>query len=298
MAGIRPLGTFPIGHDLYEAAAAGGGVTVSVPAGSLTLTGFAPTVSAPRTISVPAGSLTLTGFAPTVSTPRTISVPAGSLTLTGYAPTVTGGSSGTTVSVPAGSLTLTGFSPTVSVSAVIAIPAGALTLTGFAPSVFTTAGVVVDVPAGSLTLTGYAPTVYTLGGFTDSVMYLPIRAYANSEAGSVENTTLNTLKSLLPRQPQKVVQADGTMDPAWYRCFDYLINTYLGSLSQPTIESIVTAVEESMGATMAAAQTTALVAQQAQANAEALAATVEVLNTNSIAGASEIPRVSLSYLEP
>lgn len=74
--------------------AAGADITVSAPAGSLTLTGYAPTVqvSSNQAIQVPAGTLTLTGNAPTVATTanQLIAVPAGALTLTGYAPTVIG----------------------------------------------------------------------------------------------------------------------------------------------------------------------------------------------------------------
>lgn len=144
-----------------------GGTTVAVPAGALTLTGYAPTVSftAHQTIAVPAGALTLTGFAPTVSTSaaQTIAVPAASLTLTGFAPTVAA-TANQSISVPAGSLTLTGYAPTVYTTAVttIAVPAGTLTLTGYAPTVSYTTHAYIGVPAGALTLTGYAPTV--IGG--------------------------------------------------------------------------------------------------------------------------------------
>ena len=146
---------------------AAGGTTVDVPAGALTLTGYAPTVSftAHQTIAVPAGALTLTGFAPTVSTSaaQTIAVPAASLTLTGFAPTVAA-TANQAISVPAGSLTLTGYAPTVYTTAVttINVPAGALTLTGYAPTVSYTTHAYIGVPAGALTLTGYAPTV--IGG--------------------------------------------------------------------------------------------------------------------------------------
>lgn len=112
----------------------------------------------PQTVSVPAGTLTLTGYAPTVVaiSGEVVWVPAGALTLTGYAPTVLAPVS---VAVPAGGLTLTGYAPTVETPRTIGVPAGALTLTGYAPTVETTANQSVDVPAGSLTLTGYAPTV-------------------------------------------------------------------------------------------------------------------------------------------
>lgn len=147
--------------DTAPASAPSSGVTVSVPAGSLSLTGYAPTVTATanQTVSVPAGSLTLTGYAPDVqvtATGTTVQVPAASLSLTGYAPDVVAPQN---VTVPAASLTLTALQPTVRVGAdqVVAVPLSELTLTGFAPVVATTS--IVSVPAGSLTLTGYAPTV-------------------------------------------------------------------------------------------------------------------------------------------
>lgn len=148
--------------------AAGGGATVTVPAGALTLTGYAPTVLTPRTVSVPAGALTLTGFAPTVavSSGTTVQVPAGNLTLTGFAPVVL---TPRTVAVPAGTLTLTGFAPVVQTGATVSVPTGALTLTGFAPTVVTTANQLVQVPAGNLTLTGFAPTVIATGAVVEAV---------------------------------------------------------------------------------------------------------------------------------
>lgn len=155
-------------------AGGGGGTTISVPAGSLALTGFAPTVSATdnQIIAVPAGALTLAGFAPTVNVGanQSISVPAGSLTMTGFAPTVNVGVN-QNIAVPAGSLILTGFAPTISTSAnqTIAVPVGSLTLTGFAPTVVQTAHQTISVPLGTLVMAGYAPTVSASGSYTISV---------------------------------------------------------------------------------------------------------------------------------
>lgn len=105
-----PLSTLP--------AAAGGGtdVTVTPGAGSLTLTGFAPTVTATSnaTVTPGAGSLTLTGLAPTVSATQsqTVTPGTGALVITGYAPTVTVPTS-VTVEPGTGGLTITGYAPTV-----------------------------------------------------------------------------------------------------------------------------------------------------------------------------------------
>lgn len=138
--------------------AAGGGVTISVPAGSLTLAGNAPTVVNPKTIFPPAGSLTLSGLAPTVTVSgnQIVQPPAGALSLTGNAPTVL---TPRIVSPSAGALTLAGNAPTVAVSdnQYIVPPTGALTLAGNAPVVVNPK--TLFPAAGALTLTGYAPTV-------------------------------------------------------------------------------------------------------------------------------------------
>ena len=163
---------------------------VSVPLGTLTLAGFAPTVVATATalIDVPLGTLTLTGFAPTVSinpiygskvkplgpffllfrrstgsaqvpavsAAALVQPPSGTLTLEGFAPTVL---AGTTVAPPSGTLTLTAFAPTVLTPNTVAVPLGTLVLTAFAPTVLTPQ--LVTPPLGTLVLTGFAPTVST-----------------------------------------------------------------------------------------------------------------------------------------
>lgn len=207
--------------------AAAAGTTVDVPAGSLSLTGYAPSVVAPQSVSVPAAALTLsayapvvstpvlvgvpsatitlTGFAPVVVNPRTISVPAASLTLTGYAPDVSTGGAGTTIAIPAGALTLSAFAPTVATTAVIAIPSGSLTLTAYAPTVSDGTGVptIVSVSLGTLTLTGFAPRVSDgsapLGQKLDEYPRLPSDPYQISQKVtslfSLTNTRVNELST-------------------------------------------------------------------------------------------------------
>ena len=117
---------------------AGGGSGVNVTPGvvSLTLTGYAPTVTAPADVSPGAATLTLTGFAPTIGVSVNVTPDVGTLTLTGFAPSVTAPAS---VTPSAGALTLTGFAPAVDVASsggVSVTPANAtLTLTGYAPDV-------------------------------------------------------------------------------------------------------------------------------------------------------------------
>jgi hypothetical protein len=173
---------------IYSFPSGASGTTVSVPAGSLTLTGYAPTVAttANQTIAVPSGTLTLTGNNPTVvaSDHKTIAIPVGTLTHTGLDPTVTVSGAGSvtvavpsgtltlgglaptviatgniTVEIPAGSLSLTGYAPTVLTPRLVEVPSGTLTLTGNNPTVITTSNQVLSIPSGTLTLTGFAPTV-------------------------------------------------------------------------------------------------------------------------------------------
>lgn len=145
--------------------------TVTPDAASLTLTGYAPTVTATahKTVTPDAASLTLTGYAPTVTvSDNIVATPsAASLTLTGYAPTVTT-TANVTVTPGAASVTLTGYAPTVTATAnVVATPdAASLTLTGYAPTVTATANATVTPDAAALTLTTYAPTVTATGNVT------------------------------------------------------------------------------------------------------------------------------------
>ena len=143
--------------------AAGGGATVSPDAGQLTLTGYAPAVSATTNHYVIAGlgSLALTGHAPTITVAaqdQTVSPGAGQLSLEGYAPAV----SVTTNSyvIPnKGDLTLTGHVPAVIVGISVDPATGQLTLTGYAPTVSVTQNAYVNPQTGALILVGHAPTV-------------------------------------------------------------------------------------------------------------------------------------------
>jgi hypothetical protein len=109
-----------------------------------------------------AGTLALSGYAPTVaqSANQGVTPGAGALTLTGYAPSVTQ-SVTTNVAPAAGSLTLAGFAPTVTRTANVNVApaAGSLTLTGYAPTVTRTTSQAVQPGVGGLTLTGYAPLI-------------------------------------------------------------------------------------------------------------------------------------------
>ena len=62
-------------------------ITVDVPLGTLTVTGYAPIVS-PLVIEIPLGELTLTGYAPTVELGIFMYPGKGELKITGYAPLI------------------------------------------------------------------------------------------------------------------------------------------------------------------------------------------------------------------
>lgn len=175
------------GSPTFTVDTAAGGASVTPTTASLTLTGYAPTVTASdhQSVTPTTASLTLTGNAPTVSTPRLVTPTTASLTLATFAPTVTATANqlvtpttaslalstyAPTVSAPrtvtpsTGSLTLTTYAPTVQVDTAVTPSTASLTLTGYAPSIATPVSV---TPAtASLTLTGYAPTVTGGAGLT------------------------------------------------------------------------------------------------------------------------------------
>lgn len=141
-----------------------GGTTITPTAGSLALTGTAPSVSASgsSTLAPTAGALAFTGSSPTLT--LTVAAPGvGALTFTGVAPTL---SLGTIRGPTAGSLTLTGTAPTIAaVFTTSRVPtAGTISFTSSAPSVANSGGPqsIVTV-SGSLSFTGFAPSLQNSG---------------------------------------------------------------------------------------------------------------------------------------
>jgi hypothetical protein len=140
------------------------GTTVTPGTLSLTLTTFAPTVTATQHVTVTPGTatLTLTTFAPNVvaSDHKVVTPTTASLTLTTFAPTI---NIGVNVIPATASLTLTAFAPTVTATAhVVVVPStAALTLTTFAPNVVATDHKLVTPTTASLSTSLFAPTVTT-----------------------------------------------------------------------------------------------------------------------------------------
>lgn len=133
---------------------------VSPGTGSITLTGYAPTVSvgANQNVSPGTGAITLTGYAPTVQTPRNVSPGTGAIVIDGYAPTVSV-TNNLTVSPGTGVIDITGYAPTVETPRNVSPGTGEITLEGYAPTVSVTENVSVSPGAGEIVILGYAPTV-------------------------------------------------------------------------------------------------------------------------------------------
>lgn len=156
--GLRAHNDSSSRFDDFSVTGLGGGTSVSPGAGSVTVSGQAPTVaqSANQSLTAGAGSVTLQGFAPTVAQSQSVDPGAGPLTISGFAPAVSQSASGA-VAPDAGAVTLTGYAPSIAQPQTAAPGAGALTFTGYAPDVQQASGVLPG--AGSITITGQAPTV-------------------------------------------------------------------------------------------------------------------------------------------
>lgn len=205
--------------------ASGGGTSLTPGAGSVTLTGPAPTVArtANQALTAGAGSLALTGPAPTVARTanQALTAGVGALTLTGFAPTVSQ-AAGTSLTPGAGALTLTGSAPTVTRTANQALIAavGTLTLTGPVPTVARTANQAISVGLGSGALTGYAPTVVQASAsvsLVPNVGQLTLTGYAPSvgQTGQTKFGGVGKLQHLprmswpdKPRAQPKIIQHD------------------------------------------------------------------------------------------
>jgi hypothetical protein len=110
-------------------------LSIPVPVATLAITTHAPTLGQVSTIEIPAGAMSLTGYAPTVTitTPDIdIAVPMVQVVLTEYAPVV----SPIFIPIPAQTLTITTYVPALNGTRAVEVPTGSLVLATFAPTVF------------------------------------------------------------------------------------------------------------------------------------------------------------------
>jgi hypothetical protein len=136
-------------------------------------------------------------------------------------------------------------------------------------------------------------------GTTAAVFYVPVRAVSGlfTTSGVTAGRDLSELRSFLPHSRQQVLNADGTMNSAWYRFFQVFVDVFLGGAGAYTLADIVAAVNASEERSAQLAAMTQAVADQSQTNAEALSAVVQVAQNNALAGADQIPPVRLSNME-
>jgi hypothetical protein len=165
------------------------------------------------------------------------------------------------------------------------------------------------VQSGAVALSG---TVGVAGDLTfpsliqhsGAVFYIPIRMVSGlwSATGITASANLENLQAWLPprRQPMGWVTIGGTRYPVdWddtlYRFLQFVSEIKLGGIAGPTLPDVVTTVTETQATAAAASASVTELAQQTTTNAEALAATVQVVTVNSLSGANQIPQVSLRY---
>jgi hypothetical protein len=133
-----------------------GDVSVTPTTGTLTVTGFAPTVAAASTVAPAPASLSASGLAPTVAAGAVCGPIPAALAAQGQAPTVAASS---TAAPAPGALAATGLAPTAAASAAAEPSTAALNVTGFAPDATTTGAFSAEPQAGTLALAGLAPSV-------------------------------------------------------------------------------------------------------------------------------------------
>ena len=145
-----------------------------------------------------------------------------------------------------------------------------------------------------------AAAALTVNFKTAAIAYIALRLTSGIFGSGGSVTTQDnaaSLKAWLPSQRTPVTQADGTMAPAWYRFFDYLVNQKLGGAQAPTITDMSTSVASAQAAVTSQVATVAAIDAKTVQNASALAATVEVLKAAAVPGAAQIPLVDTAPIE-
>lgn len=136
---------------------------------------------------------------------------------------------------------------------------------------------------------------------TGAVAFVSARATSGrwSSAGSTpESTNLRNLRAWLPPAmvPIGYVKGDRNIPvmvdtQSWYKFIDYLVNVVLGGINASTLADVTTASELASLRSAITEASVAIIAQQTQANSDALAAAVQVAQDADLPGADNIPPV-------
>ena len=170
--------------------------------GALTLAGLAPVVAVTnnKNFLADVGSLTITGFAPVVSVTdnKNMNAGLGALTLTGFAPAVV---LPLNINASLGDLIIAGFAPNVELPVNIQTLTGQITITGFEPSVVATDNKNLLADVGGLTVSGFAPQVELPVNLNASIGDLVITGFApevNTTSGITADTGQLILSGFTP----------------------------------------------------------------------------------------------------
>jgi hypothetical protein len=133
---------------------------------------------------------------------------------------------------------------------------------------------------------------------TAAVLFVPWRGVSGLFSSSgITSATAKNLKSWKPSALAPVVDDKGCITPAWNKFIDYLIETVLGGASAPTLPQVQRSIGYSEAQSLIVNAVAAALQQQVQSNAQSLAAAVEVLKSNTLTGAVQIPTVQLQPID-
>ena len=205
--------------------AGAGGVTITPPAATITLTEYDPTVTRDHTAAPNAETIQLNTYDPTIDiqTPGadvTVTPPAATITLTTYNPVIVVGAD-VTIQAPAATVTLTGYNPTVTRDWSVFPNAETIQLTTYDPTITVDADTTIQAPKATITLTAYDPNIAVSGniqpgaGTIQIVGNDPIVIRDHTVPVPLGSVTINTYDPTIAFKGwQPTADASGTWTPA------------------------------------------------------------------------------------
>lgn len=145
--------------------------------------------------------------------------------------------------------------------------------------------------AGTTTATVYIkPSAWRSVNYRGAgVAFIPLRALTGAYNGVGIASNKKSLRSFLPDMTVSPVDKDGNWNPRWYLFFDQLVNYDLDLNSKVSLGDIKLQLQVDQALSLAAANHAALAQQQADTNAQVIAATRDVVQAAALPGAAQIP---------
>lgn len=129
---------------------------------------------------------------------------------------------------------------------------------------------------------------------TGSVTYLSLRTTSGQFTSKGVTSNLKNRRAMLPSRSEPVIDDSGMINNGWWNWFSFINGVFLAARSNPTLSDVIASIASIQGNNSTTEASIAALMQQTAANAQAVQAVIQVVQTAALPGATQVPPAQLA----